>query len=481
MQASLTIRGLEVDAAHMVSCLGKEGAAKLLKKLTIRYPAPIGNYHISKKLYVESRKDGKIILPRFSKEILLKTKFIQSVENKITPGESANIEFIGKPTHNQQIVGDWFIKNTPGGHTIKMQAGSGKTFLAMYVMSKLKKKTLIITPQTFLLNQWKENIQQFCPGVTIGEYYGKKKSDGDVVIAIINSIIGPTITIDGAEIDTKEYMSSFGLVVLDESHTYATDSFSKLYNHIQREYILALSATPDERKYGLDKVSHYWVGHMVDAEKLQGYHIQNTQFTAKIHVVKYHGPPELTVTRINEKTGMPFVPAMISDLISDECRNDLIIEWIKKLMIDKHYLFVFSERREHAKVLASMLGEYDCVDEDTYIVMYGGSSKEDIHTAKTTSSVVFTTYGYSSTGVSIDHMTAMILATPRRSKATQIVGRVFRQNQKFEHIEREIVDIVDANSMLAGQLRDRMVTYRDRNGIIRYYVSHHPDILSNKD
>jgi superfamily II DNA or RNA helicase len=40
--------------------------------------------------------------------------------------------------------------------------------MALNILSKLKKKTLIIVHKEFLLNQWVERIEQFIPSAKIG-------------------------------------------------------------------------------------------------------------------------------------------------------------------------------------------------------------------------------------------------------------------------------------------------------------------------
>ena len=60
------------------------------------------------------------------------------------------------------------------GGIISLPCGYGKTIIALYLISKLKKKTLIIVHKSFLVNQWIERIQQFLPEARIGIIQGKK-------------------------------------------------------------------------------------------------------------------------------------------------------------------------------------------------------------------------------------------------------------------------------------------------------------------
>jgi hypothetical protein len=172
------------------------------------------------------------------------------------------------------------------------------------------------------------------------------------------------------------------------------------------------------------------------------------------------------------------VPLIIEDFLNDEYRNKLILDELLKLFNKKLNIFIFSERRNHLEYLYTQFNYI--LTEQNYknyennlsvpelninenIVLYGGSTDEDIEMAKNNSNVIFTTYSYSSTGVSINKMNAVILCTPRKSKSKQIIGRIFRLNKENNHIKRIIIDIVDNKSVLKNQLYSRMSAYKERN------------------
>lgn len=358
----------------------------------------------------------------------------------------------------------------------------GKTFCAMDIIGKINQKTLIIVPNTYLLKQWIELLKQYFPNNAIGEYYGKKKVDGDIIVAIINSLVN-----DKFEFKIKknkitktyeEFYKEFGLVVLDESHIYCTDTFRIVYNRFQSTYMLGLSATPNERVNKCDIISHMNVGHVLEADDIKNYKKSDITFTADVHIIKYNAPDKYINTHMNQKTQMICVPLIIEDFLGDEYRNKLILDELLKLFNLKLNIFVFSERRNHLEYLYEqfnyILTEQNYEDyEDNLsipelninknIVLYGGSSDIDIENAKNNSKIIFTTYSYSSTGVSIDKMNAVILCTPRKSKSKQIIGRIFRLNKKNNHIKRIIIDIVDNKSVLKNQLYSRMAAYKERD------------------
>jgi DNA polymerase IIIc chi subunit len=72
-----------------------------------------------------------------------------------------------------------------------------------------------------------------------------------------------------------------------------------------------------------------------------------------------------------------------------------------------------------------------------------------------------------SVGKSIPKMNAIVLATPRKNKSRQIINRIFRLGSNYD-IERQIVDIVDKNTIFNKNIRHRMAYYREKN----YSIEH---------
>lgn len=512
----LTNEGLEIEIKLLKEKFGEKGYKSILRKFILKIKSPIGTYYIEKKMYNLTKT--KLILPRFSSEALIKAGITKTPKVLIGEGDDIDLDFIGTPTHNQKVIADhvknnYFSKDKKdNGHcgvTIYMLAGGGKTFLSMYLMSLLKKKTLIVVPNTYLLQQWRELLIEFIPEAKIGVYYGKEKVDGDIVVGIVNSlskeiIVKPSQPVDlelngnkkkkvkGIKktkeplenIKTSEYCSKFGLVVLDESHMYTTDSFKYIYKNVQTTYMLGLSATPNEREDGTDKISHLNVGEVLDCSKIYNYISDDNTFVSDVNIIKYTAPSEYSENRVLESNGMISVPLMLEDLTADPYRNTLIINSIISMLNFEEgmNIFVFSDRRAHCVLLENRLLERlselnknieftENVNEEEIEVictMYGGCSGELINTAKNEASVIFTTYAYSSTGVSIDKLNGLVLATPRKSKARQILGRIFRNKKEFLGKKRHVIDICDVNSCLKQQLYGRIPAYKERNSVITY-------------
>ena len=60
------------------------------------------------------------------------------------------------------------LKHKSKGGIISVPCGWGKTIMALYLIGKLKRKTIIIVHKEFLLNQWIKRIEEFLPEARVG-------------------------------------------------------------------------------------------------------------------------------------------------------------------------------------------------------------------------------------------------------------------------------------------------------------------------
>jgi len=135
----------------------------------------------------------------------------------------------------------WLENNKQG--TIILPTGSGKTIVALEVIVKVYKKTLIVVPTLVLLEQWKNRIISLLDISPdhIGEFGGGKYEVKDITL----------ITYDSAHLYSKRLRQQFGLIILDEAHHLAGSNYQIIADGYIAPYRLALSATldPNEVSY----------------------------------------------------------------------------------------------------------------------------------------------------------------------------------------------------------------------------------------
>ena len=130
----------------------------------------------------------------------------------IPSGNNISIQFNGELRPYQNAIVDKYIKHVGdcGGGLLDVDPGKGKTVMALNIVSRLGKCTLVIVHKSFLLNQWIERIEQFLPGARVGKIQGQTLDieNKDIVIGMLQSL------------SMKEYpkdtFRNFGLAIYDE-------------------------------------------------------------------------------------------------------------------------------------------------------------------------------------------------------------------------------------------------------------------------
>ena len=134
-----------------------------------------------------------------------------------TGDDTPGIVFNGALREEQRLPVEAFLNAVQDpakmGGILEMRCAAGKTVMALYIASVLKKRTLIICHKEFLMNQWRERIQQFLPTTTVGIIkQAKVDIDKDIVIASLQSLC------------MRDYDESiferFGFVTIDECFPY---------------------------------------------------------------------------------------------------------------------------------------------------------------------------------------------------------------------------------------------------------------------
>lgn len=134
----------------------------------------------------------------------------------------------------------------------------GKTYAAMDIIGRVKLKTLVVVPNTYLLEQWVILLKQYFPTATIGTLYGNEKKDGDIIVGIINTLselksfevtdkkpwpnIGKTLKYMKVKntINVDDILKNVGLTVMDESQMYVSKTFRRVFQRMWSRYTRGL-------------------------------------------------------------------------------------------------------------------------------------------------------------------------------------------------------------------------------------------------
>ena len=451
---------------------------KLRSKLTLTHTNIMGNILQTKCFHNAEDEKGSPLLqvPRFASDIT----GIETRHSSLTPRNRIRmakveprslISFRGNQTViYDEIMDKYFspanIVNGNSGLILKLGAGEGKTFIAMKIIEELCSRTLIITHNKGILAQWSKLLGQYLPDFNVGFLYGKCKRDGDIIIAVINSLCKPRYHFDnGKSINRADLFRGIDLCILDECHEYCGKTRREVLWEMNVPYVMGLSATPDKRPDKLHVLNSWLVGPVLDAASIPGYEHNTFSFSARVRMIKYRGNYRHTSTVYNESTNLPSSQGTLNRILGDGERISMIVEEIRELLKLDRFIFVFADRRTYlVEIFERLVNEgIDgmILDDDSASVLLGGSTTEQIQKAEEMSRVILTTYAFMGTGKSIPKMDAIILATPRKTKSEQFVNRIFRLDGDTS-IERIIVDIVDWDSLFKNQWYRRKKYYRNK-------------------
>ena len=420
------------------------------KELTVKpfipNSSPFQNVQ-SYSIYKESIK--KFYLPRY---FGINT-FGQPNEIKINKGLDINIKFNGTLKERQYFIANKFlnhINNNNYGGLLDLYTGAGKTVLALYLLSKIKKKTLIIVHKGFLLDQWIERISQFLPNAKIGKIQGQTIDieNKDIVIGMLQSL------------SMKEYpedmFSDFGLMIVDEVHHIAAEVFCQALQNISTYYHIGLSATM-ERKDGLTKVFKMYLGDVIHKEK------SNSQdHNILIKAVKFKSNDEEFNQCEYDTRGNIKYTTMISKLCSFNKRSEFILDIVINELNNNNdqQIMILSQFKELLVYLFKAFNHKNINDIGYYV---GGMKKVDLKNSES-KKIILATYGMASEGLDIKSLTTLVLATPI-SDVEQSVGRIIR----IKHDNPLVIDIIDKHDIFNKQWNKRKQFYNKKNYKIIMY------------
>lgn len=316
-----------------------------------------------------------------------------------------------------------------GGGILASHTGSGKTTMALFVACRLQEKTLIIVNRAVLLDQWRERIQAFVPGASVGVIRGEASDiEGhDFVLAMLQTLAR-----------RASPMRGFGLLVVDECVHVAAPFFSRAMLRVNCPHKLGLSATP-HRKDGLTRVLLWFLGPIfmtLERTGQQRVQVETLDFDGP----GFAGPPPTRNGKLNFE-------AVVRLLCEDDRRNQLIVTAVAGLPADRKVLLL-SARREHCKQLVTAIGQ----DAALYL---GGMKQEQLATASE-ARVVVATYTVAAEGLDIPALNTLLLATPKRD-VVQACGRIMRG--QLAEVDPLILDVRDSWSCLRGQWGARKAYY----------------------
>lgn len=335
------------------------------------------------------------------------------------------------------------------GGTVIMPPGSGKTNIAIKLSLDLGLKTVILVHTNDLISQWHQRIENFVlGGVKIGLIQESlcQTDDCDFVLASLPSF------------RTRKYdleRLKCGLLIVDEVHHIAAETFSKVMGIIPHYYSVGLTATP-RRGDKQERMIELLVGprcFFMDPPK-------NSK--VQVNMITYNIGLQKEIQYSNGTIGLS---SMITLLTKDYKRNDLIVKVIKLLYLKfpTRKGLLLSDRVCHLKTLRTDLDPAisTIITNKIHTEMTPKQrkrAKKNREEVKFEKFITLSTYKMFAEAIDFDG-DFVILATPK-AYVEQATGRIMR-GKNLEH-SPVIFDIVDPFSSFDWWRWTRYQFYKKR-------------------
>lgn len=350
---------------------------------------------------------GKLI--RFCRENKIEYDFIdERKKHKTVP-----FIFNAQLREYQQAIIESISKKDLG--VIVAPPGSGKTIVALKIISDKHQPALIIVHRKQLLEQWTERVKTFLgiPKNEIGYIgQGKSKVGKKITIATIQSL---SKKLDKP--DSENLKTTFGTILVDECHHITAETFRNTIAKLQTFYLYGFTATPF-RKYNDGKLIFIHLGEVI----------------SEIKASEINPAQQAKVVIRNTELDIPFnskndqFETISKILIHDSTRNKLILQDIIFELKEGKRVVIITERKDHVESLQQYMKQsYETItltgdDSESNRVSKWKILKEGNY------QVLITTGQFFGEGTDLQNLNCLFLVYPFsfQGKLIQYIGRVQR-------------------------------------------------------
>lgn len=426
-------------------------------------------------IYLEDPKNPKIYVPYFYGL----REFGCPLETKITAGHEITAHHATYKGYSlrpqQQTVVDTYLQhvlapeNAPkAGGLLELHTGFGKTLVANYLMSHLRRKTLIVVHTEFLMGQWVENIQRAIPHARIGYIQGERVdiANKDIVIGMLQSLSQKKYP--------QEVFDQFGLLIVDEVHHISSEVFSRILAKITTKYTLGLSATMDRA----DRTT--WVIKSYLGEIIYSIKKREMDYGVVVRGIEFRVPDAVYAAVKQDFKGNPLYSCMITAVCEYRPRSDFIVEQIIAALVEnpRQQIMVLAHNRAlleyfynsirgradelHQRMIAAVADKDDptlgaLIEEKVgnLVGYYLGGMKMVNLKISEGKTIILATYAMAAEALDIKTLTTLFLATSK-SNVIQSIGRILRDKNDSSPV---VYDIIDTHPVFKNQWARKRVPF----------------------
>lgn len=363
----------------------------------------------------------------------------------LSEGEPIALAFDGSLRADQLAPARKYLSaaKATGAGLLDLYCGFGKTVVALWLVAELGRKTIIIVHKDFLVTQWRERIEQFLPGASVGRIQGQvvDVEGHDVVIAMLQSL--------ALKDYPRDMCDRFGFAIVDECHHMSAETFSSALFKVVTPRMLGLSATMT-RKDGLSKVFKLFLGEVVARKRRE-------EREVVVRIERYATTDSEFLHVPTDHRGQVAYSKLLSKVHADPGRAAFVLDLLSRVIAEEHgaspprQILLLAQ---HRCLVAWLMHEITARQLATVGYYLGGMKSKALKEAEGCK-VILGTYEMAKEALDIKTLTTLILATPMADVA-QAVGRIMRVPG---HVP-VVYDVVDPHSTFRRQAKKRLTYYK---------------------
>ena len=286
-----------------------------------------------------TRRHGELILPRGYLPTLIRSLKDEAVVHTVEdctvcpPAEALEVEG-HLYQYQDRALAD--LLRWPTG-ILEAPTGSGKTNIMLSAVARLGTPALICVHTTELLNQTCDRVRSWL-GVEPGVIAGNKAKLQPVTVGMIQTLARRDLKAEGIA-------GYFGAVLIDEAHHAPAMTWARILEQMPARYKYGLTATA-WRKDGMQFLMWRLIGNK--SAKISRSEVQSV---GNIIWPQIETVPTDYYFDLSDSSEWG---AMLSDLITNSCRNRLIVRELRS-RINGSKALILTDRIEHANILAGAL------------------------------------------------------------------------------------------------------------------------------
>ncbi len=408
-----------------------------------KYGRWIGKNFPQQLFYFTETKEG-LLMPRgFAREVLRYCREVMGVKPEIIDQRltlpEVEFAFSGELRDYQEEAVRAVLTRDFG--VLEAGTGSGKTVMALKVISLRRQPTLVLVHTKELMHQWAERVADFL-GIEAALVGDGRCELGPVTVAIVNS----------ARNQLELLTPRFGHLVVDECHRVPATLFTEVVTGFPARYALGLSATAYRREDVLTRLIYLYMGsrsHQVDPRQLM-----ETGAVLRPRI-------ELRNTGFSYNYRDDY-PALMSALTTDEGRNRQIADDALGVAArEPGAILIVSDRVAHCQRLAELIAERGGGEAAVLTGRQSPERRAEIVAGlkSGTVKVLISTVQLIGEGFDAPGLSTLFLATPIKfsGRLKQVIGRILRPAGGKRATVYDYID--DQVGVLQHSARERQSTY----------------------